>query len=383
MVAVAVAAAACLTVAACGGDNGAGGATGSSGGGGDYKIALLSSLTGTTAGFGQEQQTAIQLAVADINKTGIKGKQLKVEYEDNQLRPDTSVTLFQRLVGDGVKTFITSGSSVLLALGPLAQQQKAVVTNTAAQAGAIADQAGDKVFSTIPNSLREMDALAKSTIQCLGSKRAAVLQVDNDFGSGSGDAFAAAFKKYGGQVVARETFPIGATEYRNELRKIAGAKPDLLIPVANTGELGNIAAQNKQLGYNIPLAGGTFALGNGNYSIAKDAMDDMHIEAVSFKPQTAGAKAFAAAYEKKMGAPVSSFGAIAYDTTQILAKAFGTVGTEPDAVAKYLRELRGYQGIMGEYNMTLGKNNVADLAITPLVIKDSGKTLAPWDCKAS
>src|SRR5450432_2207000 len=84
-------------------------------------IGEYGSLTGGTATFGTSTDEGIRLALDQINKTGILGKQVRVIVEDDQSKPEAAVTAVQKLVSqDHVVAVIGEvASSRSLAAGPI------------------------------------------------------------------------------------------------------------------------------------------------------------------------------------------------------------------------------------------------------------------------
>jgi len=69
------------------------------GGAGDILVGEYSSLTGTTATFGQSTDNGIKMAFDEINKAGgVLGKKLAVAVEDDQSKPEEAATAATKLI---------------------------------------------------------------------------------------------------------------------------------------------------------------------------------------------------------------------------------------------------------------------------------------------
>jgi len=93
--------AATLALAACKG----GSSTSSGGGGGKaessstFRIGVVTSLTGSAAAFGQAHKNGYALALQELNaKGGVLGKQIELDYYDDQSKPDQAVQGVAKLV---------------------------------------------------------------------------------------------------------------------------------------------------------------------------------------------------------------------------------------------------------------------------------------------
>jgi branched-chain amino acid transport system substrate-binding protein len=98
-------------------------------------IGALLPLTGPAAPIGLEEQQGIEFAVDKINAAGgVRGRKIKIMYEDSQGKPDVGVLAFNKLVDlHNVPAVMTAFSSVSLAIAPLATRKKVLVINPAAQ----------------------------------------------------------------------------------------------------------------------------------------------------------------------------------------------------------------------------------------------------------
>ena len=96
---------------------------------GSIKIGVVTPLTGTYAGIGQQVKWGVDLAIREINaKGGIMGRQIEALYEDEEANPTVAVQkaekLFQVSKVDFLTGTVNSGSTL------------AVITPTAGGYGA-------------------------------------------------------------------------------------------------------------------------------------------------------------------------------------------------------------------------------------------------------
>ena len=133
-------------------------------------------LTGAQALYGQDQITAAEWAVADINKNGgINGKKLEMIVLDTQADPQVGINAVNRLVRvEKAPVFVTGFSGVVKAVAPIANDNKVVELAVGANSPSIA-QLGDYVYTTYPLADIDVTALAKYTRQGMGKKKAAVV----------------------------------------------------------------------------------------------------------------------------------------------------------------------------------------------------------------
>src|ERR1039458_5799210 len=115
------------------------------------KIGVVTPLTGTYAGIGQQVKWGIDLAVKEINdKGGILGRKIETIYEDEEANPNVAVQkaekLFQVSKVDFLTGTVNSGST--LAVGQVAERNDRLAATTVSFSDAIT---GDKCS---PNMFR-------------------------------------------------------------------------------------------------------------------------------------------------------------------------------------------------------------------------------------
>ena len=65
---------------------------------GEIKIGAVFPMTGPSATFGQESVNGMKMALATINKAGIKGQSLKVIFEDDKGEPVEAANAVRKLI---------------------------------------------------------------------------------------------------------------------------------------------------------------------------------------------------------------------------------------------------------------------------------------------
>lgn len=343
----------------------------------EWVIGWINPLSGNAATFGELSRNATEMALEKINDDGgINGVPVRVQYEDNELAPEPSITAAQKLAGEGVNLIITAGSSVVFALDPIAQQEDLLIANHAAQSPKLITDA-PRTYNFIPTSASEVERLAELAIDRLGVESVGVLHVDNDYGQDTTDAFVEAFEGLGGTITTREVHELGATDMRTQLIQIRGSEPDAVIFVSNVTEVGHGVAQAREVGIDSDLLGLTFALSPDNFAIAGEAMNGMHGVAITFRPDAnPEAETFAQEYQSRYDGEPTIYAATAYDAIGILTDAIEATGCDThEAVSEYLTSLEGYQGVLGDTSM--GDDRTVDIPLFEYQIVDG--EAVPWE----
>ncbi len=246
------------SVAASSARQGAG--SGAGGLSGEIPVGAVWSLTGGAAVYGTVQQNAANLAVNEINGSGLLGTaKLKLITEDDRSTREGGIAAFEKLLNrDRVVAILgPTLSNTARASDPIAQDKGVVVLGVSNTADGIVE-IGNFIFR---DSLPETDVQPNTirvTKDKLGYRRVAVLYGDDDAFTKAGyDVFSKALADAGVQVVATETFKKGDTDYSAQLTKIRGLNPDAIVLSALAEEAAGIMTQARQLGIpaSVPFIG--------------------------------------------------------------------------------------------------------------------------------
>ena len=219
-----------------------------------YKFGLAMPLTGGQATYGNDQVKAAEWAVDEINKKGgINGKKLEMIVLDTQADPQVGIQAVNRMISvDKVAVFVTAWSGVVKAVAPIANDNKVVELSVGANSPDIS-QLGDYVYTTFPLADVDIRAVANYSAKEMGKKKAAVLFINNETGTGSATVYRDTFTKAGGQVVAYEAYDQKATDFTGPLLKIRAANPEIIHLQGLVAESPQVIAQARQLGITVPI----------------------------------------------------------------------------------------------------------------------------------
>lgn len=322
---------------------------------GEIPIGFAFSQTGAGGPYGPSQKNAAQLAVDEINASGmLGGATLKAIFEDDASKPEQAIQVFTKLITqDKVVAIIgPTLSNSAKSSDPVAQENKTVVLGVSNTAGGIVE-IGDYVFR---NSLPE-SAVIPNTIkvvkQKLGLKKVAVMYGNDDAFTKAGyDVFQQALTAEGIEVVATETFAKGDTDFNPQLTKIQGLNPEAIVVSALAEEAAGIISQARQLGITAPIIGGNGFNSPKLAELAGDAAEGVISGAAWFvaSPTTRN-QAFVKAYNAKYSANPDQFAAQAYDGVYLIATAIKNAGsTDRTAVRDALGKISGFEGVLGTFS---------------------------------
>lgn len=349
------------------------------------KVGANLEMTGGSASYGISSKNAIELAFKEINeKGGINGKQLELVVADNKSEAAEATNAMQKLVSqDNVVAVIGPNlSSSVIAASAINNSAKVLdIAPMATNPYVTVDQASGKTkdfnYRTCFIDPFQGTVMAKFATAELGVGNAAVL-IDNssDYAKGLAQFFKENFVKEGGAVTAEESYLQKDTDFKATLTKIKATNPDFLYVPGYYQEVGLIVKQARELGMNMPIAGGdgwdsakmpeiagAAALNNTYFSSLYSPEDSSDIN-----------KNFVAAYEKVYGQKPDVFAALSYDSALLVAEAIKNAGsTEPAKISEAMAKINGFSGVSGSVTFDDKHNPVKSAVI--LEYKDGAQSL--------
>ncbi|NBO77553.1 MAG: ABC transporter substrate-binding protein, partial [Betaproteobacteria bacterium] len=100
---------------------------------GPIKIGVVTPLSGTYAGIGQQVKWGLDLAAAQINAAGgVMGRKLELIYEDEEANPAVAVQKAEKLLQVSKVDFLTGtvNSGSTLAVGQVAERNGRLIATT-------------------------------------------------------------------------------------------------------------------------------------------------------------------------------------------------------------------------------------------------------------
>lgn len=316
-------------------------------------IGHIAPLTGDAAIYGEWETQGIDLAISEINdEGGINGDKLAVIHEDDQLSPTIATNALNKLITvDKVPAVIgETSSSGTLALAPIAEKNKVVLISDGAAAITVSN-AGDYVFRIFPSNAIEGQKLVELASK-LKLTDAAILYINNDFGTDLSKVVSDGFTKNGVTISNSEGYNPTATDFRTQLTKIKANNPGAIFLLGYPTDMAMILKQAKELGIKSQF-------------LAPDTFNDPQViklggdatEGVIFVYPANGDpkrwQEFNQTIYKKYGKAANIMTAMAYDATGVLAVAMKN-GHTGEAIKNSLYQIKDYPGVTG--NITFDGN---------------------------
>lgn len=328
----------------------------------EIRIGEFGSLTGGTATFGTSSHEGLMLALKEINDGGgLLGKPVKVITEDNQSKPEESVTAVLKLMKqDQVVAIIGEvASSRTLAAAPQAQVNGIPLLSPASTNPRVT-QVGDYIFRACFIDPFQGATMAKFAVDRLHAKRLAILtDAKNDYSVGLTEFFRDTAKQLGAEIVAEESYGEGDIEFKAQLTAIKATNPDAIYVPGYYTEAALIARQARELGLTVPLLGGDGWDSPKTLEIGGDAVEGMYMtNHYSPEDQRPEVVKFIADYRAAYGGKTpDAMAVLGYDAMKMMADAIRRAGSaEPKKIRDALATTKDFPGVSGMITMDAERN---------------------------
>jgi branched-chain amino acid transport system substrate-binding protein len=324
-------------------------------------IGEFSSLTGTTATFGQSTHHGLLLAVEDVNNAGgVLGKKIKLLTEDDQSKPEEAATAVTKLISrDKVKAIVGEvASSRSLAAAPICQAEGIPMVSNASTNPEVTRK-GDYIFRVCYIDPFQGEVMAKFVFNSLKLKRAAILKdVKNDYSIGLAQFFEEAFKKIGGEVVAVQAYSEGDTDFKAQLTALKSLNPEAIIIPGYYTEAALIAKQARELNMTMPLIGGDGWDSSKLIEIGGLAMNNAYFStAYTADSPDSLVQSFVKRYRQANNESPDAMAALGYDAGLILFDAIRRAGsTEGAKIRDALAATKDFRGVTGMITIDSERN---------------------------
>jgi branched-chain amino acid transport system substrate-binding protein len=332
-----------------------------SAGDGEILVGEYGSLTGSEATFGQSTHNAIMLAVDEINAGGgVNGRKIRVQTEDDQSKAEEAANAVTKLISqDNVIAVLGEvASSNSLAAAPICQANK-VPMITPSSTNPSVTQKGDYIFRMCFLDDYQGQSMARYLYNTVGIRKVAVLiDSKSDYSTGLAKFFSDAFVAAGGNVVETRSYAKGDSDFKSQLTAIKTKNPDLIYVPGYYNDIGQIAIQARDLGMQMPLAGGDGWESPKLIEIGGKALEGCFYSNHYF-PGDANpvVRDFVEKYKQRYSATPDALAALAYDAARVLADAMKRAGkTDGPALRDAIAATKGFVGVTGTINLGPDRN---------------------------
>ena len=347
----------------------------------DVKIGILMPLSGKGASYGQHQETAMKMALEELQKTGIKGEKVEAVVYDTRGENAEAINLTRKLIANDkvlaiIGPFFSAECEVAF---PIAVQNKTpIVTASSAKPG-IAAKNRPYAFRNALSSDQMNGYLLDVWLKRNPVKSVVVLtDVKDAFTKVDGTVvFPAELKQKNVQVLDNISYQTGDIDYSAQVTKAKGLNPEGILIAGLYNEGGNIVREIRKQGMTQPIVGALGMSETKFLDIAGPAGDGTTV-VNPFWPDDPDPKvhAWTVEYEKRAKAVPGNTAALMYDTIMLAKTCIEKSGVtnKPDDLAAdrerikdCLAQVKDIPGIAGP--MSFNADGDAQLLPTVLVAK--------------
>jgi len=335
----------------------------------ELRVGAFLSLSGGEATFGTDSRDGIDLAVEQLNAAGgIKGKKVKMLYEDDQSSATEASNKVRQLIDrDKVLGILGEVASSRTLAGGLIANTKKIPLITPASTAVSVTQNGEWVFRTCFTDAQQGEAAARFASEKLKKKKIAILfEQQNPYSAGLAETFKNVFKKLGGEIVAEKGFQGGETNFSTYIQELKAKGPEMIYVPVYYKEMITLMRQAEKEG----VAGSMFLGGDGWSSPElADAVGDK-LEGAYFTDHYAAdvpwpnSGAFIASFKGKFKREPNSLSAQAYDSARVMFDAMDRAKEmTPAAIRDAIASTSKFKGATGDITIDKNRN-----AIKPVVV---------------
>jgi branched-chain amino acid transport system substrate-binding protein len=226
---------------------------------GPIRIGASLSLTGTYAKLGKNQHEGYQVCEKELNaKGGLLGRKVQFVVYDDQSMPATAVRLYEKLITEDKVDGVMGpySSPVTEAAVNVTEKYKKVMVAPLAATTSIFRKGRKYVFMVISPAEVYLEGLIDLGVK-RGLKTVAVVNEDTLFSKAAASGAEELAKKKGLQIVFKEAYPKGNTDFSALLTKVKAANPDIIAAATYFDDAVALTRQMKELAVNPKMFGVT------------------------------------------------------------------------------------------------------------------------------
>ncbi len=286
---------------------------------GPIRIGVVTPLSGTYAGIGQQVKWGLDLAAMQINAAGgVMGRKLELLYEDEEANPAVATQkaekLFQVSKVDFLTGTVNSGST--LAVGQVAERNNKLIATTVSFADSITtDKCSPNVFRVNARAGMQSAALADWMAKEKPNANVFYLGPDYEMGRSTVAAFKAAAEAKGAKTVGEVFAPLDNKDYSPFFGQVRSAKPAVIYTSVAGNDTVRLFTQMAEFGVNrnVQVVGASGTVTSQNLAAIGKAADGF-VTGVGYSPNIDSAenRKFVAEFEAVAKTKPDLYGADSY-----------------------------------------------------------------------
>ena len=315
---------------------------------GPIRVGVVTPLSGTYAGIGQQVKWGLDLAAKEINAGGgVMGRSIELVYEDEEANPAVAVQKAEKLFQVGKVDFLTGtvNSGSTLAVGQVAERNNRLIATTVSFADSItADKCSANVFRVNARAGMQSAALADWMATTKPNANVFYLGPDYEMGRSTVAAFKSAAEGKGAKTVGEVFAPLDNKDYSPFFGQMRSARPTVVYTSVAGNDTVRLFTQMAEFGLNrnVQVVGASGTVTSQNLQAIGKAAEGF-VTGVGFSPNidTPENKKFVASFEAANKAQPDLYGADSYGVLFFYKAAVEKAkSTETDKVRAAMRGLQ-------------------------------------------
>jgi branched-chain amino acid transport system substrate-binding protein len=340
------------------------------------KIGVVTPLSGTYAGIGQQVKWGLELATKEVNAAGgIMGRQVELTFEDEEANPSVAVQKADKLFQVGKVDFLTGtvNSGSTLAVGQVAERAGKLIATTVSFADSITgDKCSPNVYRVNARAGQQSAALAVWLSKERPKAQVFYLGPDYEMGRSTVAAFKSSAEKVGASSTGEIFAPLDSKDYTQYFGQLRAAKPQVLYTSVAGNDTVRLFTQLQEFGLlnNLTVVGASGTVTAQNIgAIGKAAEGFVTGVGYSAEIDTPENKKFVAAFRAANKADPDLYGADSYGMIYAYKAAVEKArSTDTDKVRAAFAELK-WSTPQGEKTLRAGDHQAVQ---TMYVVRVTG-----------
>lgn len=327
------------------------------------KFGAILPLTGPAASFGKASKNALILASKEINSKNGYPK-IELIFEDGKADPKISVSAFNKLYDiDGVRHFITMASGVAMALAPIVEKKKVLL---------FANASHPEITSNKNYILRYSNTAKDESVGLVSFitdnhpewKKLQIIALNDDYGRAYVKEIELNLDKKL-SIIDIDYYDKQETGFRTITAKVVANVPDLVILIGFGKSLGICIRQLREMSYTGPFITSLgFVLTKDALEVAGDSVKGGFYMNFEFTRKKSSNE-FLHKYRSTYGETPAPNAFIDYGTFFILAYGIKEVGSKPENLINFLKNLKNAILPIGIVNVSPNGDIITPVYISP------------------
>jgi branched-chain amino acid transport system substrate-binding protein len=309
------------------------------------RIGASVSLTGAYAKPGVYGREGYALCQKHLNdRGGVLGRKVELVVYDDRSDPQTGVRLYEKLITEDKVDAVMGpySSAITEAVANVTEKYNKLMLAPRASTTSIWEKGRRNILMVVSPAETYLEGVVELAARH-GLKTIALINEDTLFPKASIAGAMDLARRRGLQVVFREAYPKGHTDFSAILTKVKAANPDVLAAATYFDDIVAITRQMKELDVNVKMFGSTVGGDLPEYYKLLGKTAEFVYGGSQWEPALPypGAREFVQSYEKEFGRAPSYHSASAYAGCMLFGDAANRVGSlTGEKLREHLLKLR-------------------------------------------